>query len=419
MAISIPIISEFQGNGIEKARQEFKQLEGAGAKAGFALKKAMVPATAAVGALAAGLFSATKGAMEDAQAQQQLANAIRNNTTATDAQIAANEDWITTQGQLLGITDDELRPALAKLVTQTKNVTQAQDAARIAMDISAATGKSLDSVTTALAKAYGGNTAALAKLSPELRQMIKDGMSADEAIENLAQTFAGSATLAAESAQGQFKRLSIALNETKESVGAALLPAVEAVLPVLQKFGNWAQANPNAFLAIAGAITAVSIAIMAVNAAMALNPFTAIAAGIALLVVGVVAAYKRFETFREIVRTVVNGIASYFEFMINAWIKATNVIIRGINLIKPGKDIPTLGNVSIGRIDAPSALSGIADTRVDAAIGGVPSSMMRQPAGDTNVQINVNGGDPNAVVSALRTYMRQNGSVPIKVSNIF
>jgi SLT domain-containing protein len=39
--------------------------------------------------------------------------------------------------------------------------------------------------------------------------------------------------------------------------------------------------------------------------------------------------------------------------------------------------------------------------------------------GTTNVNINVNGGDPNAVVAALRTYMRQNGSVPIRVSNIF
>jgi hypothetical protein len=35
------------------------------------------------------------------------------------------------------------------------------------------------------------------------------------------------------------------------------------------------------------------------------------------------------------------------------------------------------------------------------------------------VTINVNGGDPNAVVAALRSYMRQNGSVPIKISNAF
>jgi hypothetical protein len=39
--------------------------------------------------------------------------------------------------------------------------------------------------------------------------------------------------------------------------------------------------------------------------------------------------------------------------------------------------------------------------------------------GASSVTINVNGGDPNAVVSALRSYMRTNGSVPIRVSNIF
>jgi len=40
-------------------------------------------------------------------------------------------------------------------------------------------------------------------------------------------------------------------------------------------------------------------------------------------------------------------------------------------------------------------------------------------SGYGNIEINVNGGDPNAVVDALRTYMRQNGSVPIKTSNAF
>ena len=39
--------------------------------------------------------------------------------------------------------------------------------------------------------------------------------------------------------------------------------------------------------------------------------------------------------------------------------------------------------------------------------------------GNGGVTINVNGGDPNAVVAALRTYMRQNGSIPIRVSNIY
>jgi len=51
MAVTIPIISEFDGKGISRAVAEFKQLEGAGAKAQFALKKAAIPAAAAIGGL--------------------------------------------------------------------------------------------------------------------------------------------------------------------------------------------------------------------------------------------------------------------------------------------------------------------------------------------------------------------------------
>lgn len=162
MAISIPIVTEFVGTGIDKAKQEFAQLEGAGKKAQFAIKKAAIPAAAALTAVGAALFDSAKGAMEDAQAQEILGKVIERNTTATDAQIKANEDWISTQGKLLGVADDDLRPALGKLVTQTKDVTKAQELAALAMDIAAATGKPLAAVTDAVAKAAGGNTKALA-----------------------------------------------------------------------------------------------------------------------------------------------------------------------------------------------------------------------------------------------------------------
>jgi len=197
MAISIPIISEFDGKGIEKARKEFSQLEGAGAKAQYAIKKAAIPAAAALAGVGAALFDATKGAMEDAAAQKQLALALKNSTGATDQAVSATEDWISAQGQALGVTDDDLRPALAKLARQTHDVATAQKAASLAMDISAATGKDLSTVSDVLAKAYGGNTAALAKLSPELKQAIKDGMSLDDAMDALTATFGGSATAAA------------------------------------------------------------------------------------------------------------------------------------------------------------------------------------------------------------------------------
>jgi hypothetical protein len=49
----------------------------------------------------------------------------------------------------------------------------------------------------------------------------------------------------------------------------------------------------------------------------------------------------------------------------------------------------------------------------------IPLSRMGQMGGTNNVTINVSGGDPNAVVQALRDYMRQNGSIPIRTANIY
>jgi len=329
MAVNIPIISEFDGTGISKAIKQFKQLETNGEKAQFAIKKAAVPAGLALAGLAVALGDAAKGAIEDDAAQQKLALTLRNTTGATDAQIKANEDWISTQGKLLGISDDELRPTLARLVTQTHDVTKAQELAALAMDVSAGTGKNLGTVTEALAKAAAGSTTALGKLSPELKQMEKDGASADEMMAALSGTFMDQASTAAGTAEGQFKRLSVGLAETKETIGAALLPVIEAALPVLQAMGQWAQDNTTVFLVLAGVIGGIAAAVVIANAAitawgvattvftgiqtafnvvMAANPVVLFAIAIAALVVGLVLAYKKFDAFRDIVDAVFSAI---------------------------------------------------------------------------------------------------------------
>lgn len=441
MAISIPIISEFDGGGIDKAKREFSQLEGAGAKAAFAIKKAAVPATAALAGLGAALFTAVKGAAEDAGAQKQLQRALKNNTGATDDQIAALEDWISAQGMALGVTDDELRPALAKLVRQTHDVDEAVSGASLAMDIAAATGKPLSTVTDALAKAYGGNLTALSKLSPELRGMVKDGLDLEGAMSVLTDTFRGSATDAANTAEGGFKRMSVAVAETKESIGAALLPAVEAVMPFILAFAKWAQENPGIFLGIAGAIGGIATAILLVNAAMALNPIALIAGAVAGVGVAAVIAYKKFETFREIVdklwdgiKTVfggikwwienitlpaINMIATAFKTVFNAVASAWNNTFGKLSFKIPGW-VPGLGNKGFDVPNIPMlAAGGIVTSPTLALIGEagpeavVPLDKMGAMGG---VTINVNGADPNAVVDALRTYMYRNGTVPIKVA---
>jgi hypothetical protein len=461
MAINIPIISSLDTKGFDKAKREFSQLEGFGEKANFAVKKAAIPAAAAIAGLGAVLFDATKGAMEDAQAQTVLASTIKKNTTATDAQIKANEDWITTQGKLLGVSDDELRPALSKLVTQTKSVTKAQELAALSMDIAAATGKPLATVTDAVAKAAGGNTKALAKLSPELKDMIKGGLDAEGAMSVLADTFGGAASKKAGTAQGQFQRLQLQLSETKETIGAALMPVIEKILPVLTNLGNWASKNTQVFLIVAGVIGGIAAAVLLVNGAMtawsaittafttiqtafnavmAMNPAVLITLAIVALVAALVIAYKKFEGFRNIVDSVFgfikNAVSGGFDFfkgyldfvlgiykgIFNGVAKIWNNTVGKLSFKVPGWvpglggkgfDVPNIPMLANGGIVTSPTLAMIGEKGPEAV---VPLDRYRNSGGG-DMYVTVQGGDPNAVVDALRRYQRQNGAIPIRVAS--
>ena len=437
--LSIPIISEFDGKGIDKAIKEFKQLETVGQKAQFAIKKAAVPAAAALAGLGVALVAATKAAVEDNADQAQLALTLQNVTDASDAQVKAIEDQISAMSRASGVADSELRPALASLVRGTKDIATATDALALAQDISAGSGLSLASVSDALAAAYGGNMKALGALSPGIKAMIKDGASLDEVMGLLGGTFGGAAANAADTAAGRFKILKNSLDETQESIGAALLPVVQAVLPYLQKFADWAEKNPQLFLFIAGAIGAVAAAIVATNIAMALNPFSLIAAGIALLVVGLITAYKKFEWFSTGVKAVVNGIIGVFEVWANSWIKVINAIIKGYNALPLLPDIGFIGEIKIGRVGGDEATTGGGISIPKMANGGIvnsptlamigeagpeaviPLSKMGRMGGG-NYTINVQGGISSsadigeAVVNAIRAYNRAAGPANIAVA---
>jgi hypothetical protein len=456
MAIIIPLVSQFDNSGVSGAIKEFKNLEGAGAKSAFAMKKAMLPATAAVGALGVALFDATKGAMEDASAAAELERQLKKSTGATDAVVASTEEWISSMGAAYGVADDDLRPSMAKLSRATGSVAESQKAAQLAMDISAATGKDLGSVSDALAKAYGGNLKALQKLSPELREMISDGASLDEVMANLGDTFGGAASKQANTAQGQMKRLALSISETKESIGAALIPIIEKLLPYLQQFGQWASQNTTAFLVIAGVIGGIAAAIIGINTAMtiwsattkaftavqaafnavmAMNPITLMVIAIAALVAGLILAYQKFEGFRNIVDSVfsfikkgvkagIDGITSYLQFVLGIYKGIFNGIaslwnntfgklsfkvpgwVPGIG--GKGFDVPNIPMLADGGIVTRPTLALIGEAGAEAVI---PLSKMNQGG---NIYVTVQGGDPNAVVDALRRYQRQNGAIPIR-----
>ena len=193
MAINVPIITQFDKKGIDKAVDQFNRLEGPAKKAGFALEKAFVPATVALGGLAIAAFDFAKGAAEDAASADKLEGALRRTTKATEAQIDAVGEYIDKAQLATNIADVDLREAFAKLAVATGDVTESQDLLNLAADISVATGKDLSAVTDALAKAYSGNMTALQKLDPSLRDAIKSGADFDEVGKALSETYGGAA----------------------------------------------------------------------------------------------------------------------------------------------------------------------------------------------------------------------------------
>jgi hypothetical protein len=190
-------------------------------------KKAALAFAAAGAAVGAFAISAAKAAAQDESARKKLEQTIRSNTQATEDQIAAVDKYITKQSIATATTDDILRPALSRLIRSTQDVTKAQELLSLAQEISTATGKPLESVTNALGRAYDGNNTALGKLGLGIDQTTLKSKSFDEITKELAKTYDGFIKNEATNAEFKFKQLTIALDETKEQIGVALLPIVK------------------------------------------------------------------------------------------------------------------------------------------------------------------------------------------------
>lgn len=252
------------------AREAQKALDDTASSAGkfqSGVQSAAGPAAAALAGLAAAGMHAASAAAEDAQAADLLALALRNNAGASDEAIANTEAWITQTSKAAAVADDELRPALGTLVRATGDVATSQDALGVALDVSAATGKDVETVSAALAKAYGGQTTSLKKLVPGMDDAILASGDMDAIMQELARTTGGAAATAADSAAGKMKNMQIQMGEAEETIGGALLPAMSKIATTLAVVATWIGKNTTLFLAIAGVIATVSVAILALNVA--------------------------------------------------------------------------------------------------------------------------------------------------------
>jgi hypothetical protein len=458
MAVYLPIVTQFNNKGLKQAQKGFKDLEGAQAKAKYALGKANKFAAAGLGALAAGAVSAVKAASDMAEAQSKV-NVIfgeGSKEIAAFAKTASDKIGQSKQavfdaagtfgtfGKAAGLSGTNL----AKFATGFSG---------LASDLASFNNSTPEEAIAAIGSGLRGeaeplrrfgillNDATLKAAALELK--IYDGSGA---LTDQQKILAAQKVIFEQStdAQGDFARtsdglansqrtLSAKLADTQAAIGQGFLPVVEAVLPLLKTFADWAADNPDKIKIVAGAFAVLAASVVLVNAAMALNPAVLITAGIVALGVALVMAYKKFDTFRAVVNAVVNQVARNFEFMANAFITMINVVIKGINLIKPGKDIGSLGQISLGRLggNGSAAAGGANPAGLDykaMATGGIVTSptmaligeagpeavIPLNKAGGLGMNITVNAGlvsTPDQIgtdiIAAIQKAQRRSGTV--------
>lgn len=290
MAIRIPIITDFDGKGIERSIKAFKELETNGEKATFLLKKAFVPAAAAIGAFAVAGGKAVSMASDLAETQNKVG--VIFGSSAKSIQNFANN-----ANKALGQTQNEALTAASTFGTFGKAAglagddlaTFSTDFVTLASDLASFNNSTPEEATLALGAALRGEAEPLRRFGVLLDDATLKAKATEMGI------YKGSGALTAQQkilaaqqaileqttdAQGDFARtsdglanqqriLKATLEDTATKIGMALLPAVQAVLPFLTKFAEWASKNTPVILGVSVAIAGIATAIVATNIAVA------------------------------------------------------------------------------------------------------------------------------------------------------
>jgi len=277
------------------------------------------------GAAIVGAFAAVgKGIMDLATLADQeqrgiilLGQAVKNTGADWDVASAAIETYLTKELARTALDDGPGRAAIQKLTETTGDYKVALDLMALTQDLAASTGMDLTAAAQIVGRVHEGNTGILSRYGI----VVEEGTSATDALKLMSDKFSGSAEALGHTMGGATERMSIGWGNIKETIGAALLQAVQpimeklaelaqAVLPIveqalakLQPVFNWLMDEGKPImLALAVAVGTVLVAafvamgaaawaaatpvIAAVSAILVpLLPFIAIVAGIALLVV--------------------------------------------------------------------------------------------------------------------------------------
>jgi hypothetical protein len=220
--IVVSALSTFNNKGLKKGKKEISAFEKQVKNFGRTFAAAF-----SVTALTRFSREAVKAFAADEKAAKALEIQLRN--TGYQFSAPGVELYINNLQRATGVLDDELRPAFQQLLTVTGSITKSQDALNTAMDVSAATGRSLTQVTTALSRAYAGNTTGLSRLGAGLDKNLLKAGNMDEIMAELNNKFSGQAAARLDTYAGKLSLISVAAANSREIIGKGLLDALSAL----------------------------------------------------------------------------------------------------------------------------------------------------------------------------------------------
>ena len=215
----VSALSTFDNKGLKKGKKEVSAFE---------------KQVKSFGKVFAGVFSATalfnysknavKAFAEDEKAAKSLEIQLKNTGFAFAS--PAVEAYINNLQRVTGVLDDQLRPAFQQLLTVTGSITKSQEALNTALDISAATGKSLTEVSAALTRGFSGNTAGLSRLGAGISKATLKTGDMDKILSELNQKFSGQAAARLDTYAGKMDLLKVASADASEIIGKSLVEAL-------------------------------------------------------------------------------------------------------------------------------------------------------------------------------------------------
>jgi hypothetical protein len=225
--IEIPIISTYKDKGAKAASKSLATLTKSAKALGLAF-----------GVYQSLSFSkkAVKAFADDERAAGALSKTLQN--LGQSYAVLSTSGFIQNLQNTTGVLDDQLRPAFTQLVNSTLDAKEAQKLLGVALDVSAGTGRDLQSVTVALSKAVLKENTALSRLGIGLSKAELATMDMAQITDFLSKKFDGQASLAAESYAGKIAILNAKVEDAKELIGKSLVDALDSAFGDPKKYGS-------------------------------------------------------------------------------------------------------------------------------------------------------------------------------------